>query len=486
MTFSTLVLTNLGIDLLKDVFPYAGELILLFSILFLLLHFTKFDQYAPFVEYSTRVCVFALILVLITLTQLLSIAPVIQPFGGSLILNSEILKLKIVIVFLAVFIMLVSQNYFKDTKLGYFEYNILLLLGVFGCLITVAANDLLTFYISLEIQALAFYVMATIKKSAAASEAGLKYFIIGSFSSALLLFGISLIVLLTGHFNFDNLYLFLLFVKPSSLYSVYAGAFLIITALLIKLAVAPFHEWVADIYEGLMTPTALLFATLPKISNFFILTRLVDIMLSETIQLYLCIICVLSLFFGSINAFKQQNIKRFLAYSSVNHFGFILIGLVLGTKTGIEASFFYLTFYIILTFGLWTCLIILTYKNNGRLYQLTRITELGGLVVTNPGLALSLVLMLLSTGAVPPLAGFSAKVSVFFSLLECQGFFSIIFFIALFSSILSVYYYIRVIKISFSLSSLSSLSLVAPNNVVGSYVLAFITAFNLFAFLLFI
>jgi len=476
---------HMGIDVLKDVFPYAGELILLFGILLLLLHFTKLS---PFIEYSTQACVFVLGLVLIILVQLLNIAPALQNFNGSLILNSDILKFKIVIVFLAILIMLVSQNYFKDTKLGYFEYNILFLLGVFGCLITLASNDLLSFYISLEIQALAFYIMATIKKSAAASEAGLKYFIIGSFSSALLLFGISLIVLLTGHFNFDNLYLFWLSSLSSFSFFESFGVFLIITALLIKLAVAPFHEWVADIYEGLMTPTALLFATLPKISNFFILTRLVEyvfVMLSETIQVYLCIICLLSLFFGCINAFKQQNMKRFLAFSSVNHFGFILIGLVLGTKTGIEASFFYLTFYIILTFGLWTSLILLTYKKNAKLYQLTRITELGGLVVTNPGLALSLILMLLSTGAIPPLAGFSAKVSVFFTLLECQGFFSIIFFVALFSSILSVYYYIRVIKISFSTSAaVAVVNFDFPKT--GSYVLAFITAFNLFAFLLFL
>src|SRR5690606_21741961 len=129
----------------------------------------------------------------------------------------------------------------------------------------------------------------------------------------------------------------------------------------------------------------------------------------------------LSLILGCLNALKQQNIKRFFAFSSVNHFGFILIGLVLGTKTGIEASFFYLTFYIILTFGLWTTLIMLTYIKDSRFYQLSRITEVSALIQSHPGLAFSFLIMLLSTGAIPPLAGFNAKISVFLALMECNG-----------------------------------------------------------------
>jgi NADH-quinone oxidoreductase subunit N len=504
---------NLEIPTFRDIFPYAGETILLFGVLFLLLHFTFLSttqKYSTLIEYSTRTSIYILSLVQVFNVYNLNLFSTEMVtklyFNGALILNNEIIFLKIILTFLAILILLVSETYFKNTKMGYFEYNILFLLSFLGCLITLSVNDLMGFYISLEIQALAFYIMATLKKSPISSEAGLKYFIVGSFSSALLLFGISLIVLLTGHFNFNNIALFLSINFDNFQFFLFLGAFLIITSLLIKLAVAPFHEWVADIYEGIMTPTALFFATIPKISNFFILTRLTENVFNnffEVLQPYLILVCILSLILGSLNAFKQQNIKRFLAYSSVNHFGFILIGLILKTKVGIEASFFYLTFYIILTFGLWTSLILLTYTKNMRIYNLTRITELGGLIYSHPGLAFSFLIMLLSTGAIPPLAGFNAKISVFYALIDkayTESLFTVVLIIAMLSSILSVYYYIRVIKIltfvsktqSFKNSVLFNTTNTLGNNtqtlstITGNYILAFITVFNIFAFLLFL
>ena len=373
------------------------------GILLFLLHVTFISsnlKYPVLIEYSTRSSIFLLVLVEFfnfrALSEIKSLGTTFN-FYGAFILNEEILVLKTIIIFLAIIILGVSENFFKQTKLGYFEYNILFLCSILGCLITLSSNDFLSLYISLEIQALAFYIMATLKKSATSSEAGLKYFIIGSFSSALLLFGISLIVLLTGHFNFQNLALFLFFQTSTSNFlsiALASGVLFILAALLIKLALAPFHEWVGDVYEGILAPTALLFATIPKISNFFILTRLVSdvfVSLFEIIQPLLIFVCILSLVLGCLNAFKQQNIKRFLAFSSVNHFGFIFMGLILGTKSGISASFFYLSFYIILTFAMWTALTMLTYvkisSGTLRLYQLTRITELGGLAKTNPGIA---------------------------------------------------------------------------------------------------
>jgi NADH-quinone oxidoreductase subunit N len=525
-------LTNNFINM-RDVSAYAAELTLLFGILFLLLHLTFLNttiKYPTLIEYSSRVSVFVLLLVqtfnLKCLCSSVSSLTHFSFFHGALISSYEIVFFKTILIFLAILILLVSETYFKETKLGYFEYNILFLSSVLGCLLTLSANDLMVFYISLEIQALSFYIMATMKKSAISSEAGLKYFVIGSFSSALLLFGVSLIVLLTGHHNFESINLSLIFpdfralpfgglgaqVADSLEWQIQSiglvfGILLIITALLIKLAVAPFHEWVADVYEGIPTPTALFFATIPKISNFFILVRLVQNVfesLSDILQPFLILICLLSLILGSLNAFKQQNIKRFLAFSSVNHFGFILLGLIVGTKAGIAASFFYLAFYIVLTFGMWTSLILLTYVKSGKdlqLYQLTRITELGGLVNSNPSIAFAIFLMLVSMGGVPPLAGFNAKVGVFFVLIEraftlepLGGWLSslliLVVVVALLSSVLSVFYYIRVIKILTFVSKVHTtknpiIFKLKKRGVVGIYVLAFITSFNLFSFLLF-
>ena len=485
-----------------DVFPYAGEIILLVGILFSLIHFTFQEaenqgnkvQYSALIAYSSRVSAYILILVLVFYVNLLYVynGAVLGFFHGALILNNEVLTFKAVLVFLGILILLVSETYFKNQAgaVGYFEYNILLLASLLGALITLSANDMLIFYISLEIQALAFYIMATMKKTSASSEAGLKYFIVGSFSSALLLFGISLIVLLTGHYNFDSILLF--DIATSSSFTNF-GALLIITALLIKLAVAPFHAWVADVYEGIMTPTALLFATIPKITNFFILVRLSQILDTQYTRGYLTVVCLLSLIFGCLYALKQQNIKRFLAFSSVNHFGFIFMGFP-GTvegSNGIEASFFYLSFYIILTFGLWTGL--LAFGN-----RLTRITQLGFLLNRNAGITFAFLLMLLSTGGIPPLAGFNAKISVFYALLDpavLDSLSVLILFTALLSSILSVYYYLRVIKILTFTTGIATVFAQFPlhphcaeynfrtANAV-SYVLAAVTAFNLFGFIL--
>jgi NADH-quinone oxidoreductase subunit N len=495
---------NFYLPTLKDLFPYAGESLLALGILLFLLHFTFLGsapklKYPLLIEYSSRASCY--LLVLVSLLNFGAIQSFLTSFNGALVLNFEILVLKNIIIFLALLILLVSEKFFKETKLGYFEYNILFLSSLFGCLITLSSNDFLSLYISLEIQALAFYIMATVKKSAVSSEAGLKYFIIGSFSSALLLFGISLIILLTGHYNFENIALFLYF-DPFLHWAVSVGAILIILALCIKLALAPFHEWVADVYEGIPTPTALFFATVPKISNFFILTRLVHGVfanLFDVLQPILISICILSLIFGCLNAFKQQNIKRFLAFSSVNHFGFIFMGLILGTQSGIASSFFYLSFYIILTFGMWTALIVLTYVKSTlgviKVYQLTRITELGALIKTNPGLAFSIFLTFLSMGAIPPLAGFNAKVSVFYSLIyeiySNNSFgLNLVLIFAFFSSLLSVFYYLRIIKI---LSFVSSSSLndtfvhtVDSKNQIALYVLSFIALFNISSFILFL
>jgi NADH-quinone oxidoreductase subunit N len=504
---------------IRDVSAYAAELTLLLGILFLLVHFTFVSttlKYSTLIEYSSKVSAYLLLLVqffnfynlylFTSHTPCYATEGLYEYFYFSLVLNKEIIIFKILLIFLAILILLVSVRFFKNTKLGYFEYNILFLSSILGCLFTLSANDLMIFYISLEIQALAFYIMATMKKSAISSEAGLKYFVIGSFSSALLLFGISLIVLLTGHHNFNNIQCFFEFESSFGLlgYLLPLGPLLIIIALLIKLAVAPFHEWVADVYEGVPTPTALFFATIPKISNFFILVRLTQAVFSkfaEIIQPFLILVCLLSLILGSLNAFKQQNMKRFLAFSSVNHFGFILLGLVVGTKAGISASFFYLAFYIILTFGMWTSLILLTYIKSNHIYQLTRITELGGLMNSNPGIAFSILLMLVSMGGIPPLAGFNAKISVLFVLIDkaftepLGGLLPFLVVVAVLSSILSVFYYIRIIKILTFVSKVQTLPQPLnwtpaifrfENNSLGLYILAFITSFNIFSFLLFI
>ncbi len=499
-----------------DIFPYSGEVILVFGILVALIHLTFLStkkDYLSLIQYSSQISIYVLVLVqafniyLYTAFPFHSVLPKSAFFNEALIVNNEILIFKIILVFFAIFIILFSIHFFIETQLGYFEYNILLLTSLLGCLITLSANDLLTLYISLEITALSFYILATIRKSAQSTEAGLKYFIIGSFSSAMLLFGISVIVVLTGHHNFDEIQYALYFNSSFENYNmgVVFGAFLIFSALLIKLAVAPFHEWVADIYEGILTPTALLFATIPKISLFFVIVRLVQNTfqnLFEYVQIFFAVSCFLSLILGSVSAMRQQNIKRFLAFSSVNHFGFILIGIVVGTQAGVQSSFVYLFFYMILTFGLWSILILLSYvktiNSKTSFYQLTRIVELGGLVHQKSGITFFIFVTLLSMGGIPPLAGFAAKTSIVFALIEkCQVFatsfsslpgvgFNLILMAVFFSSVLSVFYYIRIIKILFFGKLKTNMLQFRLNSFVVVYILGFFCALNICSFVLFI
>jgi NADH-quinone oxidoreductase subunit N len=515
---------------INDIYTCAGEFILLLAIVLMTLlstprsnQFNLFSKYNILVKYSSDLSIFWLAIVQLSFVYkyyLLNNFNILlneYAFNNSIVVNSNILQLKIFLVLLAMLIIQVSKTYFNITKMGYFEYNVLLLSGLLGSLITLSANDLLILYISLEVQALSFYIMATLKKSVQSTEAGLKYFIIGSFSSAVLLFGISLIILFTGQHNLNKIKEIILFINYNFNSNLFFFKFfkifliisilLIIIALLIKLAVAPFHEWIADIYEGIMTPTALLFATIPKISIFFVLTRLIENIffdLFNIIQPVIGICCVLSLILGSFNAYQQKNIKRFLAFSSVNHFGFILIGLVLGTELSIKASFLYLTFYIFLTFSFWAHLNLISYvKINGsntQVHHLTKIVEIGNLITYNPALTFSIILLLLSMGGIPPLAGFTAKASIFFVLLDqCQifvtsfnninsFFFNLILIAGFFSSIISVLYYIRIIKILFSVNSKYNIPFIfnLNKNFMNIFILSIICFFNMFIFLFFI
>jgi len=473
--------------LLQDLFAYAAEVLLLVGLVVLLLHCTLLAtqrQYPLVMDYGAGAAAYGLMLVLLVLALELVGAPgpVVYRWGGSLVAGGDLPLLRGLLVLMSLVVLLVSRDYWRRRQLGYFEYHLLLLLSLLGGLWTLAANDFLSLYLSLELQALSCYAMACLRKTAATAEAGLKYFIMGSASSALLLFGISLVLLLTGHQDFQQLQLFLHWGVEG--YALPAGLLLITTALLIKLAVAPFHEWLADVYEGVPTPTALFFSTVPKVSAFVVLVRLLDTFGSwRGLQLLLMACCGLSLVLGALNAAGQQQLRRFLAFSSVNHFGFLLLGLVVGTREGVAAAFLYLGFYLVLTFGVWCSLLLMA--SGGP--EVTRFLQLGGLASRNGPLAYGLLLLLLSMGAIPPLAGFNAKVSVLYCLLD-HPWGGPLLVVAVASSVLSVYYYIRLVKILLVTSTAEGVgpSAAGHPSPLAAYLVAAAVIFNGFSLLLFL
>jgi len=407
--------------ILNDFLSFSQEFLLIIFTLIFVLHFSFIStkkEYLILNNYSSSFIIYSLILISFLFFYDLINYEIFQKtfFNNTLILDKNLILIKLFLIAISTYIILISKSYFKENQLGYFEYNLLLLCGIIGSLFTISSNDFLILYIALEVQALSFYIMACLKKSGYTTESGLKYFIIGSFASAILIFGISIIVLVTGHYNFENIKNFLIYtyqLENLFILYIYLGSLLILIALLFKLAIAPFHTWVADIYEGIMTPTALFFATVPKISIFIVLTRIIyDVFYNifYIFQPFLLICCCLSLILGAHSALKQQNIKRFLAFSSVHNFGFMLIGISLNSQLGINSAFFYLFTYILLTLSLWTCVLILYYnkykQNKKSIKNIEKSLEFNGFIKNNPTIAMFIFLILLSMGGIPPLIGF--------------------------------------------------------------------------------
>jgi NADH-quinone oxidoreductase subunit N len=505
-------MTNSILYSFNDFYSFAPEFLLIILGLILVSHFSFISttkEYAVLINYSSNFIIYILFLILFLFCYNILNYETIQKtfFNNSLILDNNLIIIKIFLLLISIYIILISKSYFISNPMGYFEYNLLLICGITGSLFTICANDFLILYIALEIQALAFYIMSCLKKSSYSTESALKYFIIGSFASSILIFGISIIVLITGHYNFENIKNFLIYtykLKDFFIIYIYLGSLLILVALLFKLAIAPFHNWVADIYEGITTPTALFFATVPKISIFVILTRIIyDVFYNifYIFQPFLIICCCLSLILGAHGALKQQNIKRFLAFSSVHNFGFILIGISLNSQLGINSSFIYLFIYILLTLALWTCILILSYtkynRNNKSIKNISKTLEFNGFIKNNPTIAIFIFLLLLSMGGIPPLIGFYAKSSIFLSIINIldtqfnNNFNTIYFFsqeinfvililIVLITSCYSIYYYLKIVKIIFFENKQNKTPPVfnINSNIVAYTFLGFIFIFN--------
>jgi proton-translocating NADH-quinone oxidoreductase chain N len=316
-------------------------------------------------------------------------------------------------------------------------------------MLLVSSYDMLSLYLSIEMQSLCFYVLATFKKdSSLSAEAGLKYFILGSFSSALLLFGISLIYGCTGSLNFDN-YLLLfaeMDIKSFELSGlIEKGLLCISAAFFFKIAAAPFHMWVPDVYEGSPTSSTIFFAIVPKIALFTIFLRLYYTSFgsfSENFLNALMIVSIFSVIIGSFVALRQRKLKRLLAYSSISHVGYILLAFASNSLEGVQSLFFYLIVYMITSLCLWTIVAALDTTQNKE-----KPKTLGDFVAisnNNPILGVTGMLAFFSLAGVPPLAGFFAKMGIFISSLSASLFFASL--IAIFSSVISSFYYIRIIK----------------------------------------
>jgi NADH-quinone oxidoreductase subunit N len=362
-------------------------------------------------------------------------------FNGSVVIDYLSSFMKIITLLAAFIVLAISKNYLDNFEISKIEYPILILCSVLGMMVMISSNDLIVFYMGLELQSLALYVLATFNRNnLKSSEAGLKYFVLSALSSGLLLYGCSLIYGFSGSTNFEIIASQL----NSNEYALTFGIVFILVGLAFKISAVPFHMWAPDVYEGSPTTVTLFFTMVPKIAALTVLIRFLYVPFLELIdqwQMILVFLSIASMLFGAIAAIGQKNIKRLIAYSSIGHIGYALAGVASVSNDGIQSSVIYLTIYIVMNLGLFSCLLML--RRNDNYYE--SIDDLSGLSKNHPILSFSLLVILFSLAGIPPLAGFFAKFYIFKAVIEQSMYFLAI--VGLLSTVIAAFYYLRIIKI---------------------------------------
>ena len=381
-----------------------------------------------------------LITAIITINETFSINRMTL-FNDSVVIDYMSSFMKIITLLGAFLVLIISSSYLKIFKIFKIEYPILILSSVLGMMVMISSNDLMVFYMGLELQSLALYVLATFNRDQLkSSEAGLKYFVLSALSSGLLLYGCSLIYGFSGSTNFDTIANQL----NSNEYVLTFGIVFILVGLAFKISAVPFHMWAPDVYEGSPTSVTLFFTMVPKIAALTVFIRFLYVPFLNLIdqwQIIIIFLSIASMLFGAIAAIGQTNIKRLIAYSSIGHIGYTLAGLATGSNEGIQSSIIYISIYIIMNLALFSCLLMLKRKN--QYYE--EIGDLSGLSKNHPLLSLSLLIILFSLAGIPPLAGFFAKFYIFKAVLEQSMYFLAI--VGLLSTVVAAFYYLRIIKI---------------------------------------
>ena len=364
-------------------------------------------------------------------------------FGGSFIVDPFARFLKLLALTGSAAAILMSFDYLAVEKQQKFEYPILILLSTTGMLMLISAADLIALYLGLELMSLALYVVAAINRdSTRSSEAGLKYFILGALSSGMLLYGASLVYGFTGTVTFTGI---AKAASPDSI-GLILGLVFLFAGFCFKVSAVPFHMWTPDVYEGAPTPITAFFAAAPKVAGIamFVRTTIVAFLgIVPQWQQIVVFVSIASMALGAFAAIGQRNIKRLLAYSSIGHMGFALIGLAAASSDGVEGVLIYMAIYLAMTLG--TFAVVLAMRRGGQMVE--GIGDLSGLAHTNPTMAFFLAMLLFSLAGIPPLAGFFAKFYVFLAAIKA-GLFALAV-IGVVTSVVGAYYYLTIVKIMY-------------------------------------
>src|SRR5216110_1929499 len=385
--------------------PVLPELVLAVGAMVLLMLGAYRGQQTTSLVTGLAVC----LLVLTGGLELLLPAGKLTTFAGGFIVDDFARFLKILALIGSVATLILSAEFLADPSRRIFEYSILVVLSTLGMMVLISAGDLISLYLGLELMSLALYVVAASNRDNAKSvEAGLKYFVLGALSSGMLLYGASLIYGFTGTVSFTGI---AAAAKTGSAGIIFGLVFLF-AGVCFKVSAVPFHMWTPDVYEGAPTPVTAFFAAAPKIAAMAIFARAtISAFPGITLQWQQIVVfvAIASMALGAFAAIGQTNIKRLMAYSSIGHMGFALIGLAAGTAEGIQGVLVYMAIYLAMTIG--TFAVILSMRRDEGMVE--QISDLSGLARSNPPLAFFLALLLFSLAGIPPLAGFFAKYYVF-------------------------------------------------------------------------
>lgn len=385
------------------------------------------------------------------------------------------------------FVLIMTLDYHKYEKIIIYEYLFLILLSIIGILTIISSFDLITMYLSIELQGLCFYILTNLKfYSNFSIEAGLKYFILGALSSGILLFGMSLLYGFTGLTNFLDLMILFSYNNMFS-YDYYyykltlIGIIFIYCSLLFKIGIVPFHLWVSDIYEGSPTNITLFFAVVPQISIITLLVRLNMIFLHayfNSLYVFFLVLSILTVIIGTFGAIYQTKLKRLFAYSSISNMGYLLTMMCSLNIESIFAVIFYIVVYNIISFGLWSML--LTFRNRSNYYKFKDIRDIFLLYNSNKSLAIFFVIFLFSGMGIPPMIGFFSKFYIFLNIIDLKLYF-LMFYLIILNGIGAIYY-LRIITKMFSFRTNKRLFLVDPG-FRKTFIIVLLVYINMYFFL---
>jgi len=394
-------------------------------------------------ESSTQIVNLGAIMLLVAAAFIVAVLPDGKTFGGSFVIDEFARFLKILVYIGSATAIVMSLDYLAAERQEKFEYAILILLSTVGMGMLISAGDLIALYLGLELMSLALYVVAASSRdSVRSTEAGLKYFVLGALSSGMLLYGCSLIYGFTGNVSFAGI------AKASGQGGIGLtfGLVFLFAGLCFKVSAVPFHMWTPDVYEGAPTPVTAFFAAAPKIAAMAIFARVTISAFPGIVQQWqqiVVFVAIASMALGAFAAIGQRNIKRLMAYSSIGHMGFALVGLAAGTAEGIQGVLVYLAIYLAMTLGAFAVILSMR-RAEGMVEQ---ISDLSGLSRSNPALAFFLALLLFSLAGIPPLAGFFAKYYVFLGAIKA-GLYGLAV-IGVLTSVVGAYYYLLIVKIMY-------------------------------------